>query len=155
MFKYVQNNSRLSGLDASGAIGITDGIELEAKYSMVRALNRDEDLPLIFIPSDRMQFGLRWTSRNDKFEAGATVNHVFEQTRVPEGLDYAPPPDAYTLLQLDFGTHFVVGRNDMNVYLTVRNALNTSYREYLNRLRYFADEVGRNIEVRLVYDFSK
>jgi iron complex outermembrane receptor protein len=30
----------------------------------------------------------------------------------------------------------------------VRNLLNTVYRDYLNSMRYFSDEMGRNISLR-------
>jgi iron complex outermembrane receptor protein len=41
----------------------------------------------------------------------------------------------------------------MQVGLYVNNLLNTSYRNYLNRLRYYADDVGRNITLQLKYNY--
>jgi iron complex outermembrane receptor protein len=35
------------------------------------------------------------------------------------------------------------------VVLGVYNVLNTRYRDYMNRFRYFNDEVGRNLVVQL------
>jgi iron complex outermembrane receptor protein len=35
------------------------------------------------------------------------------------------------------------------VSVGVRNLLNTVYRDYLNGMRYFTDEMGRNISIRL------
>ena len=35
------------------------------------------------------------------------------------------------------------------IYDTAGNLLNTSYRNYMNRFRYYADEMGRNISIRL------
>ena len=41
----------------------------------------------------------------------------------------------------------------LEAHLGVENALNASYRDYLNRQRYFADELGRNFTVGLVMNF--
>jgi len=36
---------------------------------------------------------------------------------------------------------------------SVQNILNTSYRDYLNRQRFFADETGRNIQLQLKFNY--
>jgi iron complex outermembrane receptor protein len=35
----------------------------------------------------------------------------------------------------------------------VSNLLNTSYRDYMDRFRYFTDAIGRSISLRLKYRF--
>jgi iron complex outermembrane receptor protein len=42
----------------------------------------------------------------------------------------------------------------MNVGIGVNNLLNTSYRDYLNRFRYYTDEMGTNVTLRLKIPFS-
>ena len=42
---------------------------------------------------------------------------------------------------------------DIQVGLSINNILNTSYRDYLNRFRYFADEMGRNISLKIKIPF--
>jgi len=41
----------------------------------------------------------------------------------------------------------------MTIGFNIQNLLNTNYRDYLNRTRYYADELGRNfrIQVKLNY----
>ena len=153
VFRYVQNDARLWGTDVAFRFGLTRSIDLESKYSMVRATNTEEDQPLIFMPADRMSHALIWTSRTGRFDAGVTFDYVWEQTRVPEGLDYAPPPDAYALFGISAGSELFIGANLLSIRVTVSNLLNTRYREYLNRLRYFADDIGRNVELRINYNF--
>ena len=41
----------------------------------------------------------------------------------------------------------------LNVGINVTNIFNTSYREYLNRLRYFADDLGRNFMLQLKLNY--
>jgi iron complex outermembrane receptor protein len=41
------------------------------------------------------------------------------------------------------------------VGIGVRNLFNTRYRDYLNSMRYFTDEMGRNISFRLKISIEK
>jgi iron complex outermembrane receptor protein len=78
--------------------------------------------------------------------------HVEQQSRVPANRkDYLPPPPAYTLVNIESGTMFHLFEKRIDLSLGVRNLLNTTYREYMNRFRYFNDEAGRNIVLRLKY----
>ena len=43
----------------------------------------------------------------------------------------------------------ISNKTNLNVALNITNLLNTNYRSYLNRLRYFADDLGRNISLQL------
>jgi iron complex outermembrane receptor protein len=83
-----------------------------------------------------------------------SVPYVFEQTQVPTSLqDYLPPPPAYALVNLNFATPLQIWKQSFTFGVTVYNLLNERYRDYMNRFRYFNDEVGRNIHVRLTYKF--
>ena len=76
--------------------------------------------------------------------------HIMQQTRIPVSiLDYIPPPNAYSLLNLDFSSDVAVGKKQISVGLTVVNLLNQTYRDYMNRFRYFNDEPGRSINLRI------
>ena len=44
-------------------------------------------------------------------------------------------------------------KENVRVAFSINNLLNTSYRENLNRLRYFADEIGRNFSIQLIYNY--
>jgi len=72
------------------------------------------------------------------------AQYVFKQTRYVIGQDFLPPPGSYFLLSLNAGTGFKLGETHLDINLRVENILNTKYRDYLNRLRYFADDVGIN-----------
>jgi iron complex outermembrane receptor protein len=72
---------------------------------------------------------------------------VSRQTRVELGSDYSEPPKGYQLVQANWGIKF----KKIDLGIRMMNALNTSYRDYLNRFRYFTDDQGRNISVRILY----
>ena len=63
------------------------------------------------------------------------------------------PPDDYFLIGLQVGTNFEWQESSLKVSLRAENLMNTTYRDYLNRLRYFADENGINVSLNLNYRF--
>jgi iron complex outermembrane receptor protein len=48
---------------------------------------------------------------------------------------------------------FPVRKLPVTVSLSVDNLLDTAYRDYLNRYRYYADDAGRNITIRVKVPF--
>jgi iron complex outermembrane receptor protein len=150
VFKYVQDDVTLYGGDIVINWQWHPKWQWSSELAMLRSHNRTRDEDVYGIPSDRMRHTLRWRSGNGRFEGECSVLCVGEQSRAPD-IDYAPPPDGYALLQL--GAGWVVVKDRLQFHATVRNLLNTAYREYLNRLRYYADDVGRSIELRLNYTF--
>jgi iron complex outermembrane receptor protein len=63
------------------------------------------------------------------------------------GSDYSEPPKGYQLVQASWGINI----KKIDVGIRINNALNTAYRDYLNRFRYFTDDQGRNISLRVLY----
>jgi iron complex outermembrane receptor protein len=125
-------------------------------------------LPLL--PVDRFQYGLKWV-----FGAGSALKRAsfvrimattaMEQTRIPmEGLTKAAPP-RFTLFSLEAshslrlrGRHTSPANDagkQLEVGLNIQNLTNTSYREYLDLFRYFADMPGLNIGIRAKYTFGQ
>ena len=68
-----------------------------------------------------------------------------------EIFDFKDAPDGYFLLDLSWKVHI----NDLSFSFMVKNLLNKKYRNYLNYMRYYADEVGRNFIFNLSYSFKK
>ena len=63
------------------------------------------------------------------------------------------PPEGYFLLGFKFGTDLIIKNQSLHIGCSVLNALNTQYRDYLNRLRYFSDEQGIDIRFNVRYNF--
>ncbi len=159
VFQYSQTNARMTGIDASIRWQITPYIESVTQVSFIRAKDLDARVPLIFIPPDQLMQKFRYvsvpTKRGLRFDGSVTLQWVRQQDRFPEGVDLAPPPDGYFLAELGAGLQFPVGLQEGRASILVSNAFNARYRSYLNRLRYFADEVGRNIQFRIQYLFTQ
>ena len=78
-----------------------------------------------------------------------------KQWRVDQNADFMIPPDAYFLLNCELGTTIKVKNQDVSIGITGNNLLNTVYRNYLNRFRYYADEMGRNISLKIKIPFNQ
>jgi iron complex outermembrane receptor protein len=89
----------------------------------------------------------------DNSELGIAVVNVLKQTRVEPGSDYAAPPSAYTLFNFNASTFVHLGAEHFEAGISIMNILNTSYREYMNAFRYFTDETGRSLSLRIKYHF--
>lgn len=64
--------------------------------------------------------------------------------------DFKDPPDGYFLLEFSWSFTW----KNISAEIAIQNVLNTRYRDYLNDMRYFADEPGRNILFKLNYTFQ-
>lgn len=158
-FDYNQTDARLMGLDWSLNYEFMPGWTAESRLSLLRARNRRLNDYIIFMPADQFQHSLKYTFGNNANTNNApfirfTMVNVLQQTRVPANTDYAPPPPGYTRFDLEAGATFYLKKQPIEAGLTIINLLNESYREYLNRFRYFADEPGRNIALRLKIPFG-
>jgi len=126
-------------------------------------------------PPARLDYEVRWQPEIDWLDQSIfklNAGYTFEQFQAPRILtveevifafsndidlfgddaadfDIAPPPDGFFLLNLSWRASW------KKVYwsLQATNLLNTRYRRYTNRLRYFADEMGRNVSLTVGYKF--
>ncbi|MFM2375658.1 MAG: hypothetical protein RLZZ165_755 [Bacteroidota bacterium] len=157
-FRYRQVDARFMGVDAALNWSVTDHLEWNAKISMVRAQNLTSDLPLSFIPADRLESGVSYQFHGSKRIHSPALNvsgvATRRQNRYPAGVDYAPPPAAWALLNVEASATLVMGGFTMDIALGCRNLTQTRYRDYLNRFRYYADEIGRNYSLRIRVPFS-
>ncbi|WP_177204635.1 TonB-dependent receptor [Hymenobacter arizonensis] len=157
-YNYVQVNAEIYGTDASASYRLTDWLSASAKYSAVRAYNRQSGQHLELIPADRVSGGLTlslpdWARFADNTLSVAVV-HTARQWRVRADQDVAPPPAGYTLCNVDFSTEARLLGQPMTLSLSAYNLFNTTYRDYLNAFRYFAPETGRNVALRLAVPFG-
>jgi len=152
-FHYVQANVVFRGIDLDFNYHITRRLVFISKSTFVRAFNYSINDYLIFTPADRFQNTVRYEfkpiGRWKKCYIGATNIYVAHQNRVPPNSDFAAPPASYTLFNAEVGTFFDLWKRPMEINISVNNIANTAYRDYLDQLRYYADESGRNFIIRL------
>ena len=135
--------------------------------------NVGENEPLINQPPITTNFEFQWNQGDFWFLESSRVtlrpSYTFEQFQAPrtvspqsladssvvitsdsEIFDFLDAPEGYFLLDLSWNFKW----KNLNAGISVNNLLNTRYRNYLNELRFYADEPGRNILFTLNYSFK-
>src|SRR5690606_38599650 len=132
-------------------------LTLETKASIVRAYNLDADEFLPNIPADRIDNELQYefgdAGHGKRFSnTFATIGALFvaRQHRSNTTSDpYHFPPNGYFVLNAGFGTTRQLGKRPVEFSMSASNLLDKVYRDYQNRMRFFATEPGRSFLVRL------
>lgn len=150
VFRYAQTDARLYGIDASFSYEFVQYFLAEVRTSVVRGRDITNNSWLVQMPADRISMALHYSLNNKSaLYFDLKGEYTFEQTRYEEGTDYVPPPDAYTLFSAETGGILFAEKYSWEWSVAVENIFNVAYRNYMNRLHYFADEAGINILFRL------
>lgn len=163
VFKYEQTDSRIYGFDFSSQFTISNSIIGQVKYSFLRGDDLDNDRPLVFMPPNslfasltyRVHVPLQLSAKTNLDDIEFELNNrtVFEQTHILIEQDFVAPPKGYNLVGLKVSTNLVTPTSKARFFVKADNLLNTKYRDYLNRLRYFADDNGISITLGLNFKF--
>lgn len=148
-FDYTQVDALFTGFDLTLSYKLTPSFELFSKTSVVRAKDIRNNLFMVNIPSDRFENKMQYNFKKNRAYISIAHQFVAQQHRVEINSDFLVPPNSYQLITFQGELkvkHLTFG-------LTISNLLNRSYREYLNRFRYFSDDMGRNISFRIKYKF--
>lgn len=152
-FNYARTDALMRGIEVAGGWTVTPWLALEANATVIRGSDRLRDRPLYDMPADRGLVTARFNGRSARlgpWVAGVGAVLVRQQDGVPEGTIYTLPTAGYALLQGDVGLRELrVAGRPMDVTLSVSNALNTRYRDYLSRYRLFVDDAARDVVLRV------
>lgn len=163
VWEYRQTQAQLFGLDIDARFKIAENLSFNHQFALVKGYDRTLDTPLINMPAANTQNALVFTMPELKnLRVQLQSDYVFAQNEFPDNnfdvqlpesiatVDISTPPDAYHLLHLNTSIDIT---ESMFIGLKINNIFNTSYRNYLNRLRYYADDVGRNIALQFKYSY--
>ncbi len=157
-FRYSQVDASLKGIDLTFTYELPYNLEITSMSSVIRALNETAEEYLVLMPADRHEQTLKYNLKDgDRLKDGYlsfSMLNVLRQNRVPDNSDFAPPPGAYTLFGFNAGISIKMGSDKMNIGIGVSNLTNVRYRNYLNRFRYYADEMGTNVSLRIKIPFT-
>ena len=149
-FAYEQIDATFKGIDAQVNFKASERWSFQQKSSLVYAFDEKNHAYLVNIPANRFEYLIRHQFPKNKQYVSVGLTQVSQQTRVEINSDYAPPPAGYFLVQANWG----ISIKSLDMGITINNALNQAYRDYLNRFRYYADDQGINASIRLTYRFS-
>ena len=154
VFEYQQSDAFLAGADIDLHIPVGPfQLDAEAGY-LYGQLSGGEVLPDVapWKFGSTLSYSETTNGRLKDWRLAASLQHVGRQSRAPDVLPVRAP-SAYSLVDLEASSHLVLGENVFGIHLTVQNVFNVDYRDYLDRLRYYAARPGRDVQLRLLYDF--
>ena len=168
VWNYRQTDARFFGIDITGFTKFNSYWKTNHSFSFVKAKDITENGAIINIPPANFRNGVTYLrSKWNDFEIGLESTYVFRQNEVPPNIMVFSPeqqqeveleintaPAAYHLLALNTKMKFSVFKNStLTTTVIAENLLNTNYRDYLNRQRFFADDLGRNITLQLKLNY--
>jgi iron complex outermembrane recepter protein len=171
VWNYQQTNALLTGLDCNSVLDITKNFKHHFGFAVVNGFDTTNDKPLIAMPpltfSNKFQFtkkafyGLVLELKHEvvlqqkqfpdnNFTTPIVVNNELVEVLV----DISSTPKAYQLFDFYSEMKFKTFKNVFTtVAFSIQNILNTSYRDYLNSQRFFADELGRNFQIQFKFNY--
>jgi len=170
-FDYEQTDALYWGGDVQVDGQLDRGYSYLATAGFVWAQNLKNGTYFINIPAHRFSAEIKktwddgkrikspWLSISgeytmEQYRAPAVFpyENVFQSgsdTPLPSSFDFAPAPDGYFLLGINAGMRL----EKTSIRMGVENVLNTTYRNYMNRFRYYMDEPGINLTIRIKHNF--
>jgi iron complex outermembrane receptor protein len=156
-FRYRETDALLYGLDLRAVWAAAAWLDAGTRGSLLWTSDRRSGAGLLFSPAHRWENSLTahasaWRALSALFVT-ARVQTVFQQGN-PAANDYAPPPPGYSLWAAETGFTWRSPAGPLDVELQGRNLFDQAYRDYTNRFRYYADDPGREIAVRVKLAFG-
>ena len=169
VWEYRQTNAQLLGIDIDADYKISKDFNITHQLSFVKGYDRSRDLPLINMPPISTKNEISYTNEKlNNLRVSLESEYVLTQNEYPDNnfevyiptletteiLNISTPPPAYHLLNLNMSIDFKTSKkSSLTVGFGITNLLNTSYRNYLNLLRFYSDDLGRNFLLNLKFNY--
>ena len=169
VWEYRQTDAQLLGVDVDASYAFAKNVRLNSQFSLVKGYDQTLDAPLIGMPPVNISNEIVYQNPEFNnirlslqsayhFKQNDYPNTNFEvfipETETYKLVDVSSTPDAYHLLNFNSSIDINLNqKSKLTVGLRITNVLNTSYRNYLNRLRYYADDLGRNFLFNLKINY--
>lgn len=171
VWEYQQTRAVVSGIDFQSYWNIDPQWQHTFSFAYVNGNDLRNNKPLVDIPpmtiNNKIGFHKeKWKhllvelrneivlQQNQFPDNNFTTNIIENNEFVPVIVDISTPPPGYQLWhfysEMKFKSFF---NTNLTVAFAVQNILNTDYRDYLNRQRFFADETGRNFQIQLKINY--
>ncbi len=166
VYSYKQTNALLWGTDLHAQWQATPRLRYTLNGAYVNGTDTRSNLPLVDMPPLNFRNTARYTFENPSaLYVELESEAVFRQNRYPDNnfytdvltdaatvstlVDISTPPGGYQLLNFRSGASFRLFGLQSSATFAVSNLLNTTYRDYLNRQRFYTAEAGRNFTLQL------
>lgn len=153
VFRYVQTNALLYGVNGRVHWQFYNKWSLKLKTQVLYGRDISNGNYLNMMPPVNGQLGIYFNGKLSQFDL--TADCWGRQNRYTEASDFLAPPPGYILIGGNWNQNFKFKKQRIIFSIGFNNLLNTRYRSYLNRLRYYTDEQGRQITFKLTIPIYK
>ena len=169
VWEYRQTDAQLLGLDVDASYAFAKNVRLNSQFALVKGYDQTLDTPLIGMPPVNINNEIVYqNSEFNNIRLSLQSAYHFKQNDYPNNnfevyipisetwkeVDISSTPNAYHLLNFSSSIDININqKSKLSVGLNITNLMNTSYRNYLNRLRYYADDLGRNFLLNLKINY--
>ena len=171
VWEFKQTEALLTGFDVNSKWEISNHFSHELGLAYVNGQNLSTDEYLIDMPPFVINNKIRYKKeswfnfvselkseivfRQNQFpNYNFETNIVIDDALTPVLVDISSPPKGYHLLHFYSEMTFKINKkNSLTTSFSVQNIMNTTYRDYLNRQRFYADEMGRNVQIQLKFNY--
>ena len=160
----------MTGIDLNYSQSIIKNLRFDIGASYVYAQDILNSEPLILIPPlnsfQKLKFSpkkSKWTfeisnhisAKQNRFpDSNFIFDYIEDGTIVSKTVDISESPSGFHRFDAIFSLQIRNQKNlTTNLRLIAQNILNTDYRDYLNRMRYYSSELGRNLQIQLNFNY--
>lgn len=150
-FQYTQVKANYYALDIGAHDTIAKNWLIRSNLSMVQAYDKTQNQWILNIPSTQLKVQLEHSLslvKKWKPEFYVACIQVFKKQHVQTN-DYAPAPEGYLLLNLGLQLSPKIKNQSLLYVFEINNLLNTVYRNYTDRMRYYNDAAGRSFNMKI------
>lgn len=171
VWEYRQVDARLLGIDVTADYDFAKNLNWHLTAAYVHGEDLTNNTALIDMPPFNFNNTVSFKKANwNNLVLSLKNETVLTQKRYPNNdfyvdvldtgapistlVEISKPPKGYSLLHFNSEMSFdVFEKSKMTLGFNIQNVFNTNYRDYLNRTRYYADDLGRNFRVQLKLNY--
>jgi len=170
VWTYDSTDAFMTGIDINSSININRRLMFDVGASYTYAEDILNEEPIILIPPLNTFQKLKFTPLKGKWSLEFTHQTSAKQNRFPnsnfifdyiedgklvsETVDISSSPRGFQKLDAIFSI-LIGNKNNIrsNLRLIIQNITNSDYRDYLNRMRFYSSEIGRNFQIQLNFNY--
>ena len=169
VWEYRQTNAQLLGVDFDATYVFNESFQIKHQSSVIKGVDNVREEALIHMPpvnitneivyyrsqvnNLRLALQSEYVSRQNEFP-NTDFEIYIPETETYELVEVSTPPPAYHLLNFNSSVDFDFSeKSSLTVGFQITNMFNIFYRNYLNRMRLFGDDLGRSFLLNLKYNY--
>ncbi len=172
ILRNTQGNARLLGINGNMRAQVTNWLQFDGTFEIVKGKNTDEDIESVdelpLLPATKLSGGIKLMQDDlaglESAYARIGVEHAFEKDaagRYEPFWQFGPAfpfgrasTDAYTLLNASIGFDVPIGNQPVSVNIQGNNLLDEAYRDFLDTYKGYALSPGRSVTMRVKVPFE-